>query len=314
MRKSRYSFDKVIKDFEQSKNTLRPNTIKRYKPILTQFKLFVDALGLKYVDEFNSDHGTLLLNEIVKERIDPKGVTDRILKPKPKTVNMYLQVIKALFREEQIKGHIIKNPLIHIKNLKAEKRTPDFYSADELKRFFSQEMNEFYRNTFLGLFYTGMRFAELANLTWDDVDLNSRLIHVRSTEQFKTKTAKGERAIPISDELFEILKDMKLKNTCIYTFPAPNGKQLRERQTLAVCKQIANAADIKSNAYLHKFRHTYATYLIRKGVPIQDIKELLGHSSVVETEIYAHNNSDHLHDKIKHLGNILNSKDEKAVK
>lgn len=60
-----------------------------------------------------------------------------------------------------------------------------------------------------------------------------------------------------------------------------------------------------SIAYIHKFRHTYATILVRKDVPLQEIKELLGHSSITETEIYTHNSSDHLHDKVNHLNNII---------
>jgi len=74
---------------------------------------------------------------------------------------------------------------------------------------------------------------------------------------------------------------------------------------LAICKAVALKAGIKNNAYLHKFRHTYATQLIHRGVPIQNIKELLGHWSVIETERYAHNNSNHLHQDVAQLDNLL---------
>ena len=58
---------------------------------------------------------------------------------------------------------------------------------------------------------------------------------------------------------------------------------------------------------LHKFRHTYATMLIHNGVKIQNIKELLGHWSVSETERYAHNNSEHLHQDVSELDNLLSA-------
>ncbi len=68
---------------------------------------------------------------------------------------------------------------------------------------------------------------------------------------------------------------------------------------------LAKIAGITSNATLHKFRHTFATFLILNGVQIQNIKELLGHSTIVQTEIYAHNKSDHLHSDVKILDNIF---------
>lgn len=90
-----------------------------------------------------------------------------------------------------------------------------------------------------------------------------------------------------------------------YVFTSPKGFQLRERRMLEKCKSIAEKAGITSRAYLHKFRHTYATMLIHSGVKIQNIKELLGHWSISETERYAHNRSDHLHKAVSHLDKLL---------
>jgi integrase len=187
LRKQRYSFDKAIDEFELTKADLRPGSRKRYKSIIQQLRFFIEALNLKYVDEFTSDHGTLLYNELQKARLDPKGNTDKVVKANPKTINMYIQVTKAFFRGEVIKGHIKANPVLHLKNLRVEKKKPEYYTDEELKRFFSQSMPEGYRNFFFGLLQTGMRFAELSNLTWADVDFERRLLHVRSTENFKTK-------------------------------------------------------------------------------------------------------------------------------
>ena len=72
-----------------------------------------------------------------------------------------------------------------------------------------------------------------------------------------------------------------------------------------VCKEVAKAADINSRAFLHKFRHTYATLLIQRGIPIESIKELLGHWSVIQTEAYAHNNTDHLLPQVSRLNKLL---------
>ena len=167
-------------------------------------------------------------------------------------------------------------------------------------------MDNAYRLAFMGLLFTGMRIGELANITWQDVDFERKLIFVRSSENFKTKTFNSERAIPMNNMMFELLRKYypyRLSDNFVFT--SPKGFQLRERRLLETCKSIAKDAGIISNAYLHKFRHTYATILIHNGVKIQNIKELLGHWSVSETERYAHNKSDHLHQDVSHLDQLL---------
>ncbi|MGB5895673.1 MAG: tyrosine-type recombinase/integrase [Ignavibacteriaceae bacterium] len=93
--------------------------------------------------------------------------------------------------------------------------------------------------------------------------------------------------------------------TTLYPFCSPMGKQLKERRMLEACKKVAENAGIESRAYLHKFRHTYATLLIHRGIPIESIKELLGHWSVVQTEAYVHNNTDHLLPQVSRLNKLL---------
>jgi integrase len=196
--------------------------------------------------------------------------------------------------------------MIHIRNLKVEKRKPEFYTKEELQMFFAQPMDDAYRLAFMGLLFTGMRFAELANITWEDVDFRNRLLLVRPKENFKTKTYNAERAIPINNILYELIALYYPKRLSDkYVFASPQGNQLKERRMLVVCKTIALKAGITTNSYLHKFRHSYATMLIQSGVPIQNIKELLGHWSVIETERYAHNKSDHLHQDVARLDNLL---------
>jgi site-specific recombinase XerD len=95
------------------------------------------------------------------------------------------------------------------------------------------------------------------------------------------------------------------KQSETYPFCSPTGKQLKERRTLEVCKKVTEDAGITSRAFLHKLRHTYATLLIQRGTPIESIKELLGHWSVVQTEAYAHNNIDHLLPQVSRLNKLL---------
>jgi site-specific recombinase XerD len=196
--------------------------------------------------------------------------------------------------------------MLHIKNAKVEKRKADYYTIPELKAFFAQDMDPAYRHAFMGLLLTGMRFAEMANLKWDNVNMGSRIIRIQSNAEFITKTRNSERLIPIGDDLFRLLLITQSNRTDNeFVFCSPKGNKLRERSLLGKCKAIAVKAKISAVATLHKFRHTYATLLIHRGVPIQNIKELLGHASIVQTEVYAHNKADHLHSEVGLLDNLL---------
>lgn len=302
----RYSIQKALAEYEITKLDLREKSVIKYKLVISQLKNFTEGLNINYVDEFTPEHATLLFYELRKEREVSRGGRTILMSAKPKTINFYLTVIRAFFQQEFIKGHLTRNPMLHIKNLKVQKKKPDYYTIEELKRFFQQNIPDAYRDAFIGLLYTGMRFAELSSLTWSDIDFENRLMFVRSKDGFITKTHNAERAIPMNSILEALLiKLAQKKRSEKFVFPSTKGTQIRERRMLDICKSVAVKAKIESRAFLHKFRSTYATALIHRGVPIQNIKELLGHWSVVETEIYAHNKSDHLHPDVAKLDNLL---------
>ncbi len=303
---ARYPMNQALDDFLASKIHLRPASIKKNKYVITQMKLVAKVFNVTYVDEFTPDHATKLYNELVREKPERGKNNSKMAMPKPKTINFFIQTVKAVFNQEVIKGHIKQSPMMHIKNLKVDKKKPDYYSPEEIKLFFQQQMNSAYRKAFLGLLFTGARFGELANLTWDDIDFKNRLIHIRSSENFKTKSFNSERNIPMHNLLYELLlEEHKKPNAFEFPFCSPSGKKLRERNLLTVCKKVAKAAGINTNAYLHKFRHTFASMLVQNGVPIHSVKELLGHWSVVQTEIYAHHKAELLHQEVSSLKNLL---------
>ncbi len=68
--------------------------------------------------------------------------------------------------------------------------------------------------------------------------------------------------------------------------------------------QIAKEAGISSRAFLHKFRHTFATHLVRNRVPLERVQKLLGHSSITETLIYAHLIPDDMHEDVSVLNKL----------
>ncbi|MFA6233773.1 MAG: tyrosine-type recombinase/integrase [Bacteroidota bacterium] len=307
----RYKMLNAISDFETSKvrRKCRPVTIKRYKPIFEQLRIFVAQHRIEYVDEFTPDHGTALFNALTEPRVDPRGNTNVVSVAAPKTINTFVQTARGLFKAEIANGHLTNNPMAHVQNLPLPKKKPEFYSREELTSFFAIDMDIAYRRAFMGLALTGCRFAEMANLRFEDVDMEGGRIHVRAYDGFQTKTHNAERKIPMGEDLRALMEDIiSHPLSDVYPFASPFGHQLRERSLLEVCKRTGGRAGLTSRMFLHKFRHTFATYLVRDGVPLEDIKELLGHSSIKETEIYAHHRPDDLHHQVRRLDGLLSGK------
>ena len=311
LRKQRITFTQALGEFKQTKQQLRPKSIQKYNNVIRQFGLFVESLNITYLDEFNVDHATQFYNALISQKPDPTGNTDKIITPKPKTVNFYIATVKAFFVEEFIKQRIPRSPMLHIKNQRVEKKSPDFYTIDELDKFFKQEMPVAYRNAFIGLLNTGCRIEELAHLTWDNVDMKNKLIHIRARGEFKPKTEKSERTIPMNDILYDLIVQISSnKLSDIYPFCSIEGKILRERRLLDACKKYAGKAGITTKAKLHKFRSTFASHLVQSGVPLERVQELLGHSTITETQKhYAKLKTDMMHDDVNKITNLIKPPD-----
>lgn len=306
LRPPRHNILEELKIYSVTKTHIRPRSIQKFNAETNVLKNFLSAFGIEYLDQCTSGLMDRFFYELIKERKDPRKKSDVMVKAAPKTVNSYLATAKAFFKYEVDKGFIIKNPMAHIKNLKLEKRPPEFYSEKELTVFFAQDMLDDYRDAFMCFLLTGVRFGECANLEWSDIDFQRGLMRIEARDGFTPKSASSNRVIPIHKDLFQIiLRRSEKRPNSRYVFTSSEGCQLRERKTLEKCKEIGSGAGITSRLFIHKFRHTFATMLVLRGVSIQNIKELLGHSSVKETERYAHNKADHLFLDVSRLDNLI---------
>ena len=129
------------------------------------------------------------------------------------------------------------------------------------------------------LLYTGMRIGELKSLTWEDVDLEERIVKVTNKGNWTTKSKKN-RYVPFPEFLvdeFRYLKDtLKREKPYVYYKDYLTKFLRKASQKLGIEEFTA-----------HTLRHTYASWLAMKGVPLQAISKLLGHSNISTTEIYA---------------------------
>ena len=152
---------------------------------------------------------------------------------------------------------------------------------------------------------TGLRIGEICSLKWKDIDLDKKLIFVKTTLQRikdketnktkiiidKPKTQNSIRAIPISNKLYEILLPLKRKyKDNDFFLTGSNVKFVEPRHYQYEFKKILKKCRIKSYKF-HTTRHTFSSNCIEVGMDIKSLSEILGHSTVqITLDKYVHSN------------------------
>jgi integrase len=126
---------------------------------------------------------------------------------------------------------------------------------------------------------TGLRRGELLNLAWKDVDIVRRVLTVRGDTAKSGRT----RHVPLNDEAREVLDAWGIGSDLV--FPGPEGRPMTTLKTAWL--KVARSAKLK-NFRFHDLRHTFASKLVQRGVDLNTVRELLGHSDFSLTLRYAH--------------------------
>ena len=180
-----------------------------------------------------------------------------------------------------------KDPTMGIKRPKKENKLPSVLTKEEVLKLFDSAEN-FKSNLMLKLLYSsGLRVSELVNLKPVDLNFNENTGWVRKGK------GKKDRMFFISEKLSKKLKKFVDKNSdWNYLFSKTNP--LTTRNIQKIVQKAAQKAGINKEVHPHTLRHSFATHLLESGVDIRNIQELLGHSSINTTQIYAHVSSTEL--------------------
>ena len=149
------------------------------------------------------------------------------------------------------------------------------------------------------LYYCGLRRSELLNLDWDDVNLASKVLFVRSTKN------KSDRIIPIHAKVLELLGlhlDQRLPLTSRALITGEKDKRLTVTSFTILINMHLMISGLKKKGYTaHSFRHSFATRLTEKNVNILLVQRLLGHLSLDSTKIYVHFESENYRNAIDYI-------------
>ena len=237
---------------------------------------FLAVTGHTYPDQIAED-SMLALYTALRNR----GNSDRTIYNKATSLGGWFKFMKL-----PVKEIIPQNPDYTEKEV-------EIYNRQELKTFFAACKTDYSRVVFKLLLQTGLRMREAMHLGWHNVDFHAKVIRVRENRAAgSTIKDRSERSVPIPDDLLAALKawrKVRPKTRLVVGTErdTPNRKWLQtlKRTVRAAglnCGQCEGCKGTKecSRWYLHKFRATYTTTLLRNGVDARTVMAFTGHEDL----------------------------------
>lgn len=277
-------------DYLQYEKRYSTHTVLAYHSDLDDFSGFL-SMQYNISDLLLADH-TLIRSWLIS-LIDRKIST--------RSVNRKLSSIKSFYRYSQRQGLLSSNPMLKVVAPRTSKQLPVFLTHDNLENLLQKvAFEDSYEGArdkmILTLFYaTGIRRAELVQITISDLDLNSGTLKVTGKRNKERIVPLGEQVIiQIKEYLYErnrFLSENKIAaaNNCTSLFVTSKGLPAYPKLIYNIVHK--NLSEIASNNKLspHVLRHTFATHMLDDGADLNAIKEILGHSSLAATQVYTHN-------------------------
>lgn len=218
------------------------------------------------------------------------------------TATKTLKSLKTVTIQAQKVGFLDHDPFINLRfHLKPVDR--GFLTEEEIESLISKRFDvkrlEHVRDIFVFSCFTGLAYIDVSNLT------DANIVTIGGTDWIMTKRQKTSitENVPILDVAREIINKY-------YSSSDRNGRLLpilSNQKMNAYLKEIADLCGIKKRLSYHMARHTYATLLLSKGVPMETVSKLLGHTNIKTTQIYARITNKKIEQDVMRVADQLNA-------
>ena len=287
-RRKRKDFEVVTEEWlKYKKNTVKKSTYYNYSYSVAKY-LYPSFAG-KNITKIKNYNNFI---EELSDTLSPKTVRDIVTKLK--------EIINFYEEEHNTKLNIKKMSLP-----KMNKKEIQILSNKEKQKLekYCIEQNSLKSLGILICLNTGLRVGEVCALRWENVDFETRRIHVEKTieriyskEENKTiviidtpKSITSVRTIPINSKLYNILKQIRGKSKKTdFVLTGSSEHYVEPRNYQYHFKEILKRSKVKKYKF-HTLRHTFATNCIEAGMDIKSLSEILGHANVsITLNIYVH--------------------------
>lgn len=257
---------------------------------------------LKKMTEFLKERGIKNFKDV--KELELEGYISYMEREKfaSSSISRSVASMRAFFQYLWKEGVITKDPAENLKPPKVEKKAPEILSIEEVDKLLQQPKLDTPKGirdaAMLELLYaTGMRVSEMLHLQIADVNL--QFGYVICHENAK------ERIIPIGipckkamERYLQTTRAVFVKNneeTAMFT--NCSGKAMSRQGFWKVLKGYADDAGIQRDITPHTLRHSFAVHMLQNGADIRSVQEMLGHSDISTTQIYANMN----HNRIREV-------------
>lgn len=198
------------------------------------------------------------------------------------TINNYRRILNSYYQFLEDEDEIDKSPMRRIRYIKEDRLVKKAFSDEEMERILASANTPRDHAVVSFLASTGCRVGELVGVKRDNVDMTEREVKVYGKG--------GKERIVYFDAKCKLAVEEYLStrtDESPYLFVSRyGGKQLTTGAIERIVRNVGERADVE-NCHPHRFRRTVATRAINRGMPIEQVKELLGHSNIQTTMIYA---------------------------
>ncbi len=225
-------------------------------------------------------------------------------------INIYSHIrlisgVKAFFRYLVFEGKIENDPSDLISAPKSQRKIPDIISIEEIDKMISSidmSKRDACRNKAMVevLYGCGLRVSELIDLKLSLLFFKDGFIKVRGKGNKERLVPIGKKAIHAIDLYLrhERNKYAIQPGSEDILFLNNRGNRISRVMVFIIIKALAKAAGITKNISPHTFRHSFASHLVDAGADLRAVQEMLGHSSILTTQIYTHIDKDLLRSEI----------------
>jgi integrase/recombinase XerD len=278
------AWESAIKEFEiylRLERSLSENSISAYMDDVQKIRFFFTEKLQRKPEEVSYDDLRSFISFFASEKTNVR------------TQSRIISGIRAFYKFLVMEGKIEENPSSLIESPKIGIHLPDVLSLTEIEKILSAvdlSKPEGHRNKAIieTLYGCGLRVSELVTL---------RLTDIHAVEGYIVVIGKGnkQRLVPIGGKALDEIENYKFYRNNLPVIHDANilflnrrGSGLTRAMVFTITKQLAAKAGIYKKISPHTFRHSFATHLVQAGADLRAVQEMLGHESIMTTEIYTH--------------------------
>lgn len=242
-------------------------TRKGYRNILIQF-LYLHA------DHMPSQIGQEQIKAYILKRIKEDNISKS-------TQNHIVSTFKAFYGRLLNQYHKVEN----LYRPEKEQHLPKTLTPDEVARLLKQVGNLKHKCMLMLMYGSGLRVGELVRLRLKDLDFTEKTVFVDNGKHYKDRfSILSEKSIIYLKKYFEEHKPTPVD----WVFESPDGGHYSTRSVQLIFAEALAKAHIKKQVSTHSLRHTFATELVKSTSDLDFVRKVLGHASILTTQIYLH--------------------------